>query len=451
VIDAEIGVYGEKLPQDCCYQEDSTGTQIQVENLAIPASSVKSFGSISSSSEGLLVTTFTQFDLTFYYKVCEDLIGCDTILFCKGDADLLVEVETKFIVDITGGLNGEPELSFHDFNLHLSIPSKNGLCFTISLLLDSAIPVINVALNKVIPAVISSEFDKINALNQTMVLPYAPFDIHWEFTNQTGTSLDGLGLQFVIDILLKSQNNQPGPFLPYPALPAILTLLQQDEVSMDVTDSLANNIIYSWFIEKSREWDFDADGWKVKLNLLSSPEIKFTSASGDDAEELIVKTKTIISKSLLRFTITTLIVSHFDLVVTPNGELYLQISPTDFVVTIESIVPPVTNATKTYIQNQIENEWAAFIPSLNEVLLNHSIALPHIADFSDPEITYYDGYAYLSFDSLGARGSLPLLEGLTSSITRHSMDAVLGAMGDDVSSRVQCPDLSSGGFTAIQC
>jgi len=270
-------------------------------------------------------------------------------------------------------------------------------------------------------------------------------------TNYSGTSIDGLGLQFVIDILIKSLGNQSGPFHPKPPLPPILTLLQQDEVSMDVTDSLVNNIFDAYYLAVNPEWDLTTNGWKVKVNLLSSPQLYFTDGAGDDADEIIMKAKLVLSKFPLHFTVTSTIISHFEIEITPQGQLFLQISPTDFVVSIDSVTPPLPNSTKNFIENQIENTWASIIPGVNQKLLEHMIQLPRVADFSDPEIIYRNGYAYFSFDSLPsarptADSNIPM-EAMTRSITEASLESIV--YGDQRTDG--CPNLSFFGVSEITC
>ena len=285
LIDQEIAQIGSELPQDCCYERDST--KMTIENLDIPADSIKTVGTISTTDSGALLSTATQLDLTFYYHLCQEIIGCDTLFFCKGDANLGVEVTTKFIIDIGSTPKGEPNITFDEFSLHLSIPSKKGLCLFLSGLLDTAVPILNDVLNIIVPNILTSAFDRINALNQTVALPDVPFDLYWALTDQTGTSIDGIGFQLILDVLIKSLGNQPGPFYPDPALPPILTLLQQEQVTLDFTDSLLNNLIDAIYLAENRQFSFKADGWDVKLNLESQPVISFTDGAGSDASELV--------------------------------------------------------------------------------------------------------------------------------------------------------------------
>jgi len=453
-----IEEFSQKIPQSCCYAEPATNTRFYLENLAIPESSIVSMGTISSSSNGLLVSMRIQFDLTFYYKLCEKTIGCIAILFCSGDATLGVDVNTKFVLKIAAGPNGEPLITFDQFNMHIDFPHRSGICFLINGLLDSAVPVLNIVLNKEVPHIISGELDKLNAFNQTILIPGAPFDLMWQLTNYSGTSIDGLGLQFVINVLLKSLGNQTGPYHPNPPLPPILTLLQQDEVSFDVTDSLINNILDAFYLATQPAWSGTVSGWKVKANLLASPILYFTDGSGDEAEEIIIRAKLVISKIPLHFTITTTIKSYFVLQVTPQGQLYLQLSPTNFVVNIDSATPPLTNGTKTLIENEIENAWESAIPGVNEMLMAHQIQLPRIADFSNPEIVYRNGYAYLSFDTIPtarpAEETGTFLEGAVRSITQQTLNEVWygnSTSSASASTGEGCPKLSFFGITKIDC
>eukprot|EP00008_Paramoeba_atlantica_P007744 CAMPEP_0201489122 /NCGR_PEP_ID=MMETSP0151_2-20130828/21035_1 /ASSEMBLY_ACC=CAM_ASM_000257 /TAXON_ID=200890 /ORGANISM="Paramoeba atlantica, Strain 621/1 / CCAP 1560/9" /LENGTH=426 /DNA_ID=CAMNT_0047874607 /DNA_START=251 /DNA_END=1531 /DNA_ORIENTATION=- len=420
-----------------------------IENLDIPADSIKTVGTISTTDSGALLSTATQLDLTFYYHLCQEIIGCDTLFFCKGDANLGVEVTTKFIIDIGSTPKGEPNITFDEFSLHLSIPSKKGLCLFLSGLLDTAVPILNDVLNIIVPNILTSAFDRINALNQTVALPDVPFDLYWALTDQTGTSIDGIGFQLILDVLIKSLGNQPGPFYPDPALPPILTLLQQEQVTLDFTDSLLNNLIDAIYLAENRQFSFKADGWDVKLNLESQPVISFTDGAGSDASELVFKSKAVISKKLLRFTVTTTITTHFAIVVTPQGLIYLVLDPDDFVVFINSIIPPVTNATKEYIQKQIENVWAAYIPTVNAILYNHSFQLPGLANFGNPELDYYNGFVVASFDSLTQTPEeipKPLREFVTNLTRTTFLTAWNGGVYPEDDQNAGCPNISGGGF-----
>mmetsp|Transcript_38657 Transcript_38657/g.61262 ORF Transcript_38657/g.61262 Transcript_38657/m.61262 type:complete len:199 (-) Transcript_38657:41-637(-) len=80
-----------------------------------------------------------------------------------------------------------------------------------------------------------------------------------------------------------------------------------------------------------------------------------------------------------------------------QGQLYLSIDP-DMVLNITSMTPPQPNATKQYIQNQVEAAFASFIPQLNEELAANPIALP-FPGVSSPSLTYHDGYVQMQFDT----------------------------------------------------
>ena len=166
-------------------------------------------------------------------------------------------------------------------NISLSfVQQKKGLCLFLSTLLDTATPILNAVANKKLPPVISQQLNSALASipqNISLGAP-SPIDLHWGLTNQSGSSIDGIGLQFVLDVLLKSPTGDKiAPFTPQPPLPGILTLLQQNQVLFDFTDSLLNNIIYSLGPKFDKEYDFKANGFKIKLTLAKTPTVKFTN------------------------------------------------------------------------------------------------------------------------------------------------------------------------------
>ena len=179
------------------------------------------------------------------------------------------------------------------------------------------------------------------------------------------------------------------------------------------------------------------------------PVLSFTNLTGLESASLVLTTKIILKKDLLRITAHATITTHFEVVISPSGQLTLQLDPNDFIVFIDSTVPPVTNATKTLIQNSIEDAWASSIPSVNEVLEENAIQLPQIANFNNPYIEYGNGYAALGFDT--AQQMMLTRDGDDVFISKftHSFTGPIGGRLVEPSSN--CPDLSVIGASETEC
>ena len=329
IISDTIIAAGEQLPPNCCYKNvEVARTGLYLENFSLPADSVKTTGSIHTTPKGPFVTIDVQFDLDFYYKLCIDTVEdrCTTLFFCKGDSRLHFDAKTTFLIDVRADSNGEPIILINDFDFHLAIPVKSGLCEFLSAGIDVILPLINVAANIKLPTILDSVLASFTSnLNQTIVVSGQPFDLQWQLTNQSQSSAVGTSLMFVLNVLEVASGDKPGPFVPKP-IPNALSLLTYNkyEVLFEVSSAVFNNIIYSYYSLKEWKKVIDADGFKITVTFLECPDITFQNIqSGADGAALHLNLKMAVKKFGVPFTTAKANVTvYFELEVASDGMFF---------------------------------------------------------------------------------------------------------------------------------
>uniref|UniRef100_A0A7S4KHN8 Lipid-binding serum glycoprotein C-terminal domain-containing protein n=1 Tax=Paramoeba aestuarina TaxID=180227 RepID=A0A7S4KHN8_9EUKA len=448
IVDDVIFKVGSALPSDCCYKSVGLpGTRLYLEKLDIPQESIISSGSVTTSTQGVFTQADVAFNMTFYLHICEETLGhCTTILRCNGDANVYFTTDLRMLANIYPDENGQPVVAVDSFFFNLNAPEKTGLCNLVDVFLDTLIPLINDAINLVAPIAISEGLTAVlHDIPQTIVLPESAFDLHWAMTNTTGSSNVGSSLMFNLDVLVKDEGDQAGPFMADPSIPNALDILTGDgALGLDFSDAIINNIVYSVFTIKNPTFQTKVDGFDVEISFPASPVFAFTNKTGLDSASLTLTLKVLLKKSILRITAHATVIAFFEVIVLPEGKITLQLNPDDLNVTITSTSPPTTNSTKTAITEGIEDTWASAVPGINNDLMAHAIPLPHIADFNHPYITYGNGYAAVGFDTAeDIHIDVDMIERLVKAVTFP-----IGTMVQDERS---CPNLGAIGAEPTEC
>jgi hypothetical protein len=453
VVNDLLGAVGQKLPTNCCYANiEVKGSRLYLEDLTIPEESIQTTADVQTSQRGVFVEMDTVFNLTFYLHLCEETFGhCDTLVRCKGFSNIQFATTARAVIDVSADPVGEPIITVNDFFLHIAAPHKVGLCDLLSIFIDTLLPLLNDGINTIAPDLINAALAKYTSnLPQTIPFPKRPFDFHWMVSNNTASSTAGASLMLALDVLISNMDDKPGPFFPNYTLPNALDILEGESgVGLEFSDAILNNILFAYFSVKSPTLNTEVDGFKVEGELESPPMVEFTNLTGLDSAALVLKLKIVLKRDLLRIVSHSTVTTHFEVIVSSKGVITLQLDPENFVVQIDSTVPPVTNGTKTLIEKDIEDAWASAIPSVNDGLQDHGIQLPPIADFNNPDITYGNGYAALGFDTAQPPERSALLRKF---FPIEIVEAFTNPIGSQlVDSSSSCPDLSAVGASFIEC
>eukprot|EP00009_Paramoeba_aestuarina_P009864 CAMPEP_0201539770 /NCGR_PEP_ID=MMETSP0161_2-20130828/70582_1 /ASSEMBLY_ACC=CAM_ASM_000251 /TAXON_ID=180227 /ORGANISM="Neoparamoeba aestuarina, Strain SoJaBio B1-5/56/2" /LENGTH=502 /DNA_ID=CAMNT_0047947187 /DNA_START=452 /DNA_END=1960 /DNA_ORIENTATION=- len=447
IVDEIIYKVGSVLPSDCCYQNIGIGgSHVYLENLSIPKESIISSATVQTSARGIFFETTTNFNLTFYLHICEQLgPHCTTVFRCKDDANIVFTTDLSMLVNIYPDENGQPIVSATDFAFTLTADT-DGLCNLLDILIANIVPVVNEAVNEIAPPFINKGLTALlHDIPQTFVLPEPFFDLHWAMTNNTGSSSDGTSLMFDVEVLIKSMMDEPGPFVPDPSIPNALIVLEgPGALGLDFSDAIINNIVYSIFAVENPTFNTKAEGFNVEITFPESPVFSFTGKEGLDSASLTLTLKVLLKKSILHITAHATATAYFEIVVLSEGKLTLQLNPDDLNVTITSTSPPTTNGTKTMITQGIEDTWASAVPGINNKLINHAVPLPHIADFNHPYISYGNGYAAVGFDTIKQNTQIEDVKFLEQLI-KVIMEQLVQDGG------INCPNLAPIGAQPIEC
>jgi hypothetical protein len=461
VVSDAVTAGGAKLPENCCYKNvELARTDLYLENLVLPASSVVTTGNVQTTSLGPFIVIDTQWDLQFHYKLCiESVEGhCTTLFFCRGDATLHFDTRMSFILDVRASSTNEPVVTLNDFDFHLAIPSKAGLCEFLSAGIDVLVPLINEAANLKVAALVNNAIAGFTSnLNQTIDGPLPTFAFQWGVSNQTASSVVGSSLMLILDVLVASSGYKPGPFTTAAApLPNALTLLSQDDqVVFELHSAVINNIIYSFYSLKEWQKVIDTDGFKITATFLSCPTVHFEPSTNGNGASITISLKLAVKKFGVPFTTAKAnATAFFELYVTPQGEIYAQLSDNDFVVDIYSTSPPLGQSTISSLENLVTNDYYNAVPGINADLAAATIQLPPIADFSNPQIIYGNEYVVFDFAAgpanVAAEDIPKNVRDLTTTLTSLVADAVM-SFDKPADTATSCPDLSGIGASQITC
>eukprot|EP00211_Chloroparvula_japonica_P003318 CAMPEP_0119127218 /NCGR_PEP_ID=MMETSP1310-20130426/5851_1 /TAXON_ID=464262 /ORGANISM="Genus nov. species nov., Strain RCC2339" /LENGTH=514 /DNA_ID=CAMNT_0007117461 /DNA_START=71 /DNA_END=1615 /DNA_ORIENTATION=+ len=458
VVDELIYVKGNALPDDCCWQDvEVAGTRLYLQNINVPQESVQSLASVSGSDTGLLMDILVQFDLDFFLQLCEKLIGpCVTILFCNDDVSLHFELRIRTVLDLYADAEGKPVIAGSDFFFNLAIPDKDGLCFVLKSALDVAIPALNLVANKVLPPKLNAILEGAFANVSQTIEVKGPFDLYWKLSNSTASSNTGQSVQMELDVINNCDGDTVAPFEPSPPMVDTITLLDQGHVLFQLTDSFLNNLIYTAFCAKTFDFSTEANGFTIELEETQSPEMTFINSTNSSAASITLKTSVKATRFPLRVSAKVTATAHFALFVSPTGVLSFELDPNDFVVTIDSSIPPVNKGTKEKIEAAIEAAYEAQVPLINEKLANYTFQLPQIATFNDPEILYGNGYAEIAVATAPMPTSVlgdmmtPVIVDIVEEVGNYYYGETVGSSSSQTRD-LGCPGLAGVGATPIEC